>query len=256
MIGALRRLFSKKTDDGAPPRVGAGRRVYAIGDIHGRADLLAELHGLVLDDAASHPDREKALVYMGDYVDRGADSRAVIEMLTAAPLSGFETIHLLGNHEDLLSRFLEDCSISGLWLANGGVETLQSYGVANAAADASAEEITDFQREFADRLPAGHRGFLRSLVLYHIEGDYLFAHAGVRPGTAIECQNPDDLIWIRDEFLNSKRDHGHIVVHGHSISGEVEFRDNRIGIDTGAFNTGRLTCLVLDGAGRAILDTG
>ncbi|MFQ5533829.1 MAG: metallophosphoesterase family protein [Sphingomonadales bacterium] len=241
------------------PRVAArmaeGTRLYAIGDIHGRCDLLNQLHDRIQADASNHPDRVKIVVYLGDYVDRGTDSKGVIDLLSAAPLPDFDAIHLLGNHEDLFLRFLEDQAVGPVWVANGGDATLRSYGVATAFPCCDAEGLASIQRDLLDRLPRSHRRFLRSLALYHLAGDYIFVHAGLRPGIEIERQDPHDLLWIREGFLGSTRDHGRIVVHGHSIKTEIEFKNNRIGIDTGAFASGRLTCLVLDGADRKVIQT-
>jgi serine/threonine protein phosphatase 1 len=194
------------------------------------------------------------VVYVGDYVDRGDDSRGVIELLSAGPLPGFRSVHLMGNHEDIMLRFLEDASAAPLWIANGGDATLYSYGVPWRPA-ASEGDYDYVQAEFRRALPESHLRFLRRLALSHVEGDYLFVHAGIRPGREIELQDAADLMWIRGEFLDSDADHGKVVVHGHTISPEPVLRDNRIGIDTGAVATGRLTCLVLDGSSQRILQT-
>jgi serine/threonine protein phosphatase 1 len=151
-------------------------------------------------------------------------------------------------------RFLEDASAAPLWIANGGDATLYSYGVPWRPA-ASEGDYDYVQAEFRRALPESHLRFLRRLALSHVEGDYLFVHAGIRPGREIELQDAADLMWIRGEFLDSDADHGKVVVHGHTISPEPVLRDNRIGIDTGAVATGRLTCLVLDGSSQRILQT-
>ncbi|MGQ0664355.1 MAG: metallophosphoesterase family protein [Pseudomonadota bacterium] len=233
-----------------------GTRVYAVGDIHGRADLLRELVGLIREDARAHRVERPVVVYLGDYIDRGRDSRQVIEFLLGRPLPGFEAVHLLGNHERAMLDFLDDIG-SGLdWLWFGGRETLMSYGIALERGRAPvAELLLRVQAELNARLPPRHLAFLKSLVKWHLEGDYLFVHAGIRPGVPLERQSETDLIWIREEFLASASDYGRIVVHGHTISAEPELRANRIGIDTGAFATGRLTCLALEGEDRAFLCT-
>jgi len=231
----------------------AGSRVYAIGDIHGRADLLAALHRMICDDAAARPVARHVVVYVGDYIDRGPDSRAVIDLLLDAPLAGFESVHLLGNHEAFLLEFLDDAGAGPDWLFNGGAETLASYGVESPWPFGDPPDR--MQAEFRRRLPARHLTFLRDLRLSHVEGGYLFVHAGVRPGVPLDRQERHDLLWIRDEFLDSGADLGKVVVHGHSIADEPERRRNRIGIDTGAYMTGRLTCLVLEGADRRFLAT-
>jgi serine/threonine protein phosphatase 1 len=236
------------------PKAPPGSRIYAIGDIHGRRDLLEELHGSVRADARSAQASQKTVVYIGDYVDRGDDSRGVIEQLMTAPLDGFRNVHILGNHEDILLRFLEDATVAPLWLANGGDATLYSYGV-DWRQYVQGNEFEPLRLAFRAAIPSAHLRFLRSLSLSHIEGDYLFVHAGIRPGREVDKQDAEDLMWIRDEFLGSDADHGKVVVHGHSISSEPQMLDNRIGIDTGAFATGKLTCLVLEGAERRFLQT-
>ncbi len=238
------------------PGVPAGARVYAVGDIHGRADLLEELHRLMLADAKRRRART-VVVYLGDYVDRGPRSRDVIDLLLAQPLPGFEAVHLRGNHEDMMLGFLDDPSLAEMWCHNGGAATMQSYGVdAQRLGGAEEAPLIDLQRDFARRLPQAHRAFLEDLAPSHREGDYFFVHAGVRPGVPLDRQNLADMLWIRDPFLDSRRDHGKVVVHGHSIVARPEVRKNRIGIDTGAFYSGRLTCLVLEGAKRKFLHTG
>jgi len=242
-----------------PPlaNVPPGTRVYAIGDIHGRIDLLDELHDLIALDAAEYSTPRRVVVYVGDYIDRGHESRRTLDRLLDAPLPGFESVHLLGNHERAMLDFLQDIAVGPSWLRYGGLETLQSYGVDWKLREGDEEDgLRRIQAELAAKLPDRHRRFLASLKLTHVEGDYLFVHAGVRPGYPIEQQDEQDLLWIRDEFLHSNADHGKVVVHGHSIREEPELRANRIGIDTGAFATGRLTCLVLEANHLAFLRTG
>ncbi len=242
-----------------PPALPAGSRVYAIGDIHGRADLLARLHRAILADAAAVGSAAGAarrlVVYIGDYVDRGLQSREVIDLLLDSALPGFEAVHLKGNHEDMLLRFLDDPAAGPLWLANGGDATLASYGIGAWRRPLDIDALGELSGRLARALPARHEAFLRGLVHAHEEGDYLFVHAGVRPGAPAAAQREEDMMWIRDDFLNSRADHGHVVVHGHSIHYEPEERPNRIGIDTGAFATGRLTCLVLEGATQRFIAT-
>lgn len=242
-------------EDGA--RMGAwapeGSRVYAIGDIHGRADLLHDLQAMILDDATGVEGR-KVVVYLGDYIDRGRDSRGVVESLVEAPLPGFEVIHLMGNHDAWMIECLDGDGLDVAWLLNGGTATLTSYGV-SLDAGLAFEELEAAGRDLNQAVPEAHREFFRALRLSHAEGDYLFVHAGIRPGVPLAEQVRDDLMWIREEFLYSNRDHGKIVVHGHTPSHEVQLRPNRIGIDTGAFATDRLTCLVLEGDQRRFLHT-
>ncbi|MEQ9643423.1 MAG: metallophosphoesterase [Alphaproteobacteria bacterium] len=231
-------------------------RVYAIGDIHGRLDLLDDLlQQIVADREAAKPARA-VLIYLGDYVDRGPDSRGVIDRLLAPPPDGFDVVHLLGNHEALMLHFLADDRAGFGWLSNGGVATLASYGIEVAGEVYRREDLTALRVELRERLPDAHRQFLQGLGLHHREGDYLFVHAGIRPGVPLDDQTADDLIWIREAFLDSKADHGFVVVHGHSIRQEVVLRANRIGIDTGAFASGTLTCLVLQDDRYELLQTG
>jgi serine/threonine protein phosphatase 1 len=250
----LDRLFGRRKDR-ARPRAPAGTRIYAIGDIHGRADLLSRMHGLIRDDAAGAPDQRKLLIYLGDYVDRGEDSRRVIELLLDYPLAGFEVVTLCGNHEEMMLAFLNEASAAFAWMSNGGAATMYSYGVRYGDAVTSEERFSEMQRDFLAAFPRRHRDFLAALPTSHAEGDYLFVHAGIRPGVPVDQQSREDLLWIRDEFLMSGADHGCCVVHGHSIVPDPELRPNRIAIDTGAYFSNRLTCLVLEGEGQRFLQT-
>ena len=229
--------------------------LYAIGDVHGCMELLRSLLGAIAEDAANHPAKRKVLVCLGDYVDRGGDSRAVIDCLLHHQPADFTCIFLKGNHEDAMVRFLDGEAIGASWIDQGAIATFFSYGVRPPRRPADAADLMRARNELAANLPDGHLDFLRALPLSHIEGDYLFVHAGLRPGLSLEQQDSEDMIWIRDEFLRSNFDFGKVVVHGHNIALEPEIRPNRIGIDTGAFASGRLTCLVLDGAERLFIQT-
>ena len=248
-------LFGRRHQELLRAEVPAGTRLYAIGDIHGCLGPLRNLLGQVREDAAAHRAQRKVVVYLGDYVDRGTDSRGVIDLLLSNPLPGFEAVHLKGNHEDSLLRFLEDEQIGPQWFSYGGDATLYSYGVRPPRIITDKQELQRAQREFARKLPIEHRAFFNRLALMHVEGDYAFVHAGVRPRVPLDHQISEDVLWIRDEFLQSSLDFGKIVVHGHSISETPTLRPNRIGIDTGAFASGRLTCLVLEKAQREFLAT-
>ena len=239
-----------------PSAAPAGTRLYAVGDIHGRADLLEALLEQIAEDAVRHPQTAaKRLIYLGDYVDRGPASSAVIDMVLHDGPPGFEVVPLMGNHEEMMLRFLEDIAVGRTWMMNGGDATLRSYGVEPPSMFAGTPKVRHAQQQFAERLPARHKRFLEELAISHTEGDYLFVHAGVRPGVALDRQRTEDLLWIRDEFLDSDRDFGKVVVHGHSISLDPEFKPNRIGIDTGAYRSNQLTCLVLEGTERTLLTT-
>ncbi len=250
------RLFSRTAPQPAPvsAQAPAGSRIYAIGDIHGRADLLERLRSVIVEDARWHPAERKVVVYLGDYVDRGPESRGVVDLLTRETLPGFESVFLKGNHEDSLLQFLTDPGIAPAWMAYGGEATLYSYGVRPPDVR-RVEDIMAAQEAFTQALPPEHLAFLQALELVHIEGDYAFVHAGFREGVPIEFQDPQDMMWIRNEFLWSDADFGKVAVHGHTITERPEIRPNRIGIDTGAFATGTLTCLVLEGTERRFLAT-
>ena len=206
--------------------------------------------------AAIHRDVENhgagaLTVTLGDYIDRGPASRGVIDVLAGNP---FPTpyVALIGNHELLMERFLADPAVGEHWRRLGGLETLRSYGV--PVGDLMiGRNFAEASLRLRDAVPAAHVEFLRSLKTSLVRGKYFFCHAGVRPGIALAKQSDDDLIWIRDVFLNSTVDFGKIVVHGHTPAPEPEVRPNRINIDTGAFATGRLTCVALDDEGHRFL---
>lgn len=241
---------------GRPARVPPGLCVYAIGDVHGRLDCLRALHDLVREDAAGLPrGTEKLLVYLGDYVDRGPDSRAVLDVLIAEPLPGFRSVHLMGNHDAWLLAFLEDTTIGPAWLRYGGDATLQSYGIATTAPTENLDALIALQGQLRARLPLEHIAFIEAMPLSWQIGDYLFVHAGVRPGLPLTDQQPEDLLWIREPFLSTPQDLGKVVVHGHTVTTEPEVRTNRIGVDTGACWSGRLTCAVLDRTSYRFLTT-
>lgn len=226
-------------------------RIYAIGDIHGRLDLLERAIAAIGRDSAGR-DGAAIAVTLGDYIDRGPQSREVIERLRANPF-GMPYVPLRGNHESLFESFLIDPAIGDHWRRLGGLETLASFGVPvrNMMLGRGYEDASS---QLAAAMTAEHRGFLASLRNSFASGGYLFCHAGVRPGIPLERQSEDDLLWIRGEFLNSDADFGKIVIHGHTPVAEPEVRHNRINIDTGAFATGRLTCLVLEGKRHRFLD--
>jgi serine/threonine protein phosphatase 1 len=226
------------------PRVPEGVRIYAIGDIHGRADLLDRMLNCIDADLASNPVRLGIEVYLGDYIDRGPASREVVDRLVARKRT-FRAVFLKGNHEGYLTRFLANPAILVDWQSYGGLETLMSYGItpsinANAATRAQLAVALD------EALPESHRRFIGNLKPSFTCGDYFFVHAGVRPGVPLAKQREEDLLWIRQDFLLHEEDFGKIVVHGHTPVQQPDVRPNRINIDTGAFATGRLTCLRLE----------
>ena len=253
----LQRWFRRHEAHVPAARLAEGKAVYAIGDIHGRLDLLEQILALVVEDAERHPrDVVRSLVFVGDYIDRGPDSRGVIERLLDDPLPGFATIRLMGNHEDALLGFL-DGHANGigwfdLWRPRDPV-VLRCPVRAMPADPVSAEELRQATKA---ALPASHEAFLRRCAFQHVDGDYVFVHAGNRPGRSLESQSPQDLLWIRDDFLRSQAPlPGRVVVHGHTICDNPQDLGHRINIDTGAFVSGRLTALALRGGARRFLST-
>lgn len=231
-----------------------GARAYAIGDIHGCLHLLEDVLGKIEADMAASPVAEAFLVFVGDFIDRGPDSAGVIERLRGYRHPPLKPIFLAGNHEEYLLRILSgETGKLDSWLTYGGKECVQSYGLEpeKLIAMPEGEALMLVRRA----IPDGHRRFLKSLADTFRFGDYLFVHAGIRPGLALEEQSRADLRWIREPFLDDAGDHGFVVVHGHTIVDEVEERPNRIGIDTGAYRTGVLTALVIEGTGRRFLST-
>jgi serine/threonine protein phosphatase 1 len=252
----LRRLFGLRPLS-RPGTLPAGQAVYAVGDVHGRLDLLEDLLLRIRDDADRYPaDSARTLIFLGDYVDRGSESRGVVEAVMSDLLPGFKTIRLLGNHEDAMLSFLEGKSDGLDWISFGGLETLLSYGVPLRSLPNSGEAVRALQAALIEAVPEHHVAFLRSCLRHYSVGDYVFVHAGVRPGIPLEKQTKSDLLWIRDDFLRVRVPlTGHVVVHGHTICDLPQNRDHRINIDTGAFVSGRLTCLVLRGRERRFLST-
>ncbi len=248
----LKSLFARKPV-ATPREVAAGERIYAIGDVHGRRDCLDDLLVRIGEDDRARGPSRTTLVLLGDLVDRGPESRGVIERLSQlAKLR--PCVFLMGNHEEVFIDAWEgDEAAARLFHRIGGRETLLSYGVTVADYDAA-----DFERMIvllATHVPAEHIAFLRSFRDTYRSGDYLFVHAGIRPGVPVDEQRPTDMRWIRDKFLDDPRDHGVVVVHGHSITAEVEERPNRIGVDTGAYASGKLTAVGLEGSERWFLST-
>lgn len=238
-------------EEPAGPR---GRRAYVVGDIHGRLDLLDELIEKIHNDIAERAPRKNLLVFVGDLIDRGPSSKDVVERLRNYTHEGVRPVFLLGNHEEVLLRILEgDASLIPSWLRFGGAQCLESYGVDPLLLTGLSDER--IVERVAAAVPRQHVEFLRSFVDTCRFGDYLFVHAGIRPGVGLHEQRQKDLRWIRDPFLQDDTPHGFVVVHGHTISNEVEERPNRIGIDTGAFATGVLTALAIEGKDRWYLDT-
>jgi serine/threonine protein phosphatase 1 len=227
------------------PRVPEGVRVYAVGDIHGRLDLLDTLLARIDADLAGHDAEMSLQVFLGDYIDRGQASAQVIERLIRRGET-HPTICLKGNHEACLLEFLENPEVLTAWSRNGGLTTLLSYGL-EPVLQTDMDTRSILSAELAEVMPARHLAFLSGLPLTFTCGDFLFVHAGVRPGIPFARQREEDLLWIRDAFLCHEAAFEKIVVHGHTPVMEPQILANRINIDTGAYATGRLTCLRLEG---------
>ncbi len=231
--------------------------LYAIGDIHGRADLLHQLLDLIIGDVGRSATATVHLVFLGDYVDRGPDSSKVVETLLLMKRNAPEQVTLLkGNHEQALLEFLEKPSTGGAWADHGGRETLLSYGVIAPMKRSDTEGWLKTRDAFVRAVPAPHLNLLQSLAITKEVGDYLFVHAGVRPGVALEDQKERDLLWIREDFLDVHHGLGKMVVHGHTLVEKPEVTPARIGIDTGAYASGILTALKLSATDRSFLQTG
>lgn len=247
MLSALRRILRRETEEGQVlyPGLPDGLVVYAVGDIHGcLAPLESTLSAIETDKQNSRP-RHAMTVFLGDYVDRGPDSAAVLDLLVKLRKND-DTIMIKGNHDAMLEAFaLRETNLAD-WLPYGGASTLKSYGAEPDAIAADAPWLPYL-------VPQPHLDLIAACPFAHRIGDYFFTHAGVRPGTDLEHQSPHDLMWIRDDFLRHRGDFGAIVVHGHTPAPDPEFRANRICIDTGAYMTGRMSCLRIDAGGASLL---
>ncbi|OSI69592.1 serine/threonine protein phosphatase [Bradyrhizobium canariense] len=237
--------LSKRFRKNVKPRLPDGVRIYAIGDVHGRADLLQSLLTVIDADLARSAPERAIQVFLGDYVDRGPDSRAVIDLLIERSKS-HETVCLKGNHEVFLLEVLKDPARLEEWRRYGGLLTLVSYGV-NPTMNPTPEQQIELIEGLRRTLPPEHLSFLQQLRPSFACGDFFFVHAGVKPGVALERQKEEDLLWIREEFLESERRFGKYVVHGHTPVSVPDIRSNRINIDTGAYATGNLTLLTIQG---------
>jgi serine/threonine protein phosphatase 1 len=251
------RTIAASPDMGAAdsPHAPPGEVLYAIGDVHGRADLLAPLLAAIWRDVETSGAKTPVVIPLGDYVDRGPESFQVLELLLAARDTGeVEFRPLMGNHEQIMLGFLEDPAVGPAWVKHGGAETLRAYGVASPAPMVQDPEAwRQVQTAFAKAIPKRHRRFLEDLEVCHERGDYFFAHAGVRPGVSLADQKDTDLLWIRAPFLQDAKGLEKIVVHGHTAEMKPMFKDCRIGLDTGAYATGRLSAVRLEGGARRIL---
>jgi serine/threonine protein phosphatase 1 len=253
-VKALARWFGSSTPSGRP-ELPAGRRLYAIGDVHGRDDLLAQLLADIEDDSRRRGPAQTILLFLGDLIDRGPGSAEVVERLRTYRPPGVRLVFLAGNHEEVLLRILDgDASLIADWLRFGGAECLRSYGVdAGELAKMTPAQAVETVRS---AVPDAHAAFLRTFDDTFRAGGYLFVHAGIRPGIPLAEQAPSDLRWIREPFLTDGAEHGFVVVHGHTIREDVDERANRIGIDTGAYRYGVLTALGLEAGDRWYLQAG
>ena len=248
MFDSIRRLFSSGQPARPSARVPDGERWYVIGDIHGRRDLLEALQQAIETDDAGGS--ETTVVFLGDLVDRGPDSKGVVRLARKWGETR-KVRYLAGNHEEMFLQSFEDKEVLRHFLKHGGRETVLSYGIDKKAY--SKMKMGELQDAMHAAVPRKHREFLESFEDLIVAGDYVLVHAGINPKLGIEEQKKSDLRWIRDRFLSHEEPFSHVVVHGHTIFEDVEHRDYRIGIDTGAFRTGRLTALVLEGSERRLI---
>lgn len=250
-------FFSRKASRAARPRarVPAGERVYAIGDVHGRLDLLTELVGQIAADDRGRPDAVTTLIFIGDLVDRGPDSAGVLRLVRALREEGRFSVRLIrGNHEEVLMLAAQGNPRAARALVQiGGEATIRSFGISDQ--EAASGNFIDLAELLRERLPRADIALLEEGEDLIEIGDYAFVHAGIRPGVPLAEQSVADLRWIRDEFLDSSRDHGKVVVHGHTVAAEIQDLPNRVGLDTGAFATGRLSAVGLEGGERWFLAT-
>jgi serine/threonine protein phosphatase 1 len=240
MLGVLKSRQSTKK-----PRLPEGIRIYAFGDIHGRADLLKKMFTVIDADLARNPVHRPIHVFLGDYVDRGPDSAGTLDLLIDRSRH-FETVCLKGNHEAYMLEVLRDPGKLAEWRKFGGLSTLMAYGL-QPSLNPDADEQVELIQTLAKQMPDTHLRFLESLLPSFLCGDFFFVHAGVRPGVPLKEQAEADMLWIRDEFLDSKENFGKFIVHGHTPVREPDIRPNRVNIDTGAYATGNLTLLTIQG---------
>lgn len=239
---------------GSQPSGPRGRRAYAIGDVHGCLDLLNRLLARIEAEIARGPKRKTSIIFLGDLIDRGEASAQVVERLRTYAPPGAKAHFIMGNHEEVLLRLVAgETELLPSWLRFGGAETLRSYGVDPATLVGMPPEA--IRRRLRQAIPGEHIEFLKSFADSISFGGYLFVHAGIRPGIDLSEQSQTDLRWIREPFLGDTSDYGFVVVHGHTISNEVEVTDNRIGIDTGAYCTGTLSALAIEGPKRWLIQT-
>lgn len=235
------------------PQGPAGCRAYAIGDVHGRLDLLRNLLERIEEDSACRSNARTLVVFLGDLVDRGPDSAGVLEFLRQYRPPTLEPVFLFGNHEEVMLRVLggERGGLLDRWLRYGGAEALTSYGMYGAGIRDLPERRA--LEQIVEAVPRSHTAFLESFADTFRFGDFLMVHAGIRPGVPLHNQTQEDLHWIREPFLSDQRNHGFVVVHGHTIVEDVDEQPNRIAIDTGAYRSGLLSAIGIEGTERWFL---
>ncbi|MBV2143063.1 serine/threonine protein phosphatase [Falsochrobactrum sp. TDYN1] len=229
-----------------------GLRLYAIGDIHGRLDLLQDMHGLIRADIDARPTHDWRIIHLGDYVDRGPDSRGVLDFLIKVSKHDPRMLALLGNHEAGFLQYLATGEVTGLFAANGGEETARSYGVEIDFTQAvSAQEG---HSNLVQAVPQAHIDFIRSLPRSLAFEDFFFCHAGVNPSLPLDAQDPDELIWIRNIFLGWTGLFEKVIIHGHTPQDAIDIHPNRVNLDTHAWKSGRLSAIIIDGAEKHFLE--
>jgi serine/threonine protein phosphatase 1 len=252
----LSKIFKRRGDPAAPsPSVPDGKRIYAVGDIHGRLDLLDELLEMIAADDSARTSADTVIIFLGDLVDRGPDSAGVVERLRQLAETDTRLRFLTGNHEEVFYHTMRSAGEEGLkfFCRIGGRETILSYGIPES--DYNAMDYPELKAALVDLIPESHLSFLAGFEDMIEIGDYLFVHAGIRPDVPLEQQRPRDLRWIREPFLSHAAPHSRVVVHGHTILPEIDIQPNRIGIDTGAYASGKLTAIGLQGRDRWVVQT-
>jgi serine/threonine protein phosphatase 1 len=250
----INKLFKIPGKQAITPSVPKGIRIYCIGDIHGCHDLLIKLINAIELDAQDYPDRV-LLIYLGDFIDRGTSSKEVIDFIINYQNNRFESIFIRGNHEQTLLDFFNEDTMDKAWFSFGGMATLASYGVRINKIPTRHEDFLYLQQQLSNLLPVNHYQFLKETRLSYSIGSYFFVHAGINPHQALNDQYAEDLMWIRDEFINYKKPFEKIIVHGHTVTTKPEILPNRIGIDTGAYMSGILSCVVLETNQQRIIHT-
>ncbi|WP_011579717.1 MULTISPECIES: metallophosphoesterase [Chelativorans] len=229
-----------------------GMRIYAVGDIHGRHDLMAEMHRRIMAEIIEEKPADWRIIYLGDYVDRGPASRQVLELLSRSIKADSRVMALAGNHDLGFLAFLAQPRAQGLFANNGGDATARSYGV--ELSFTSREALLRGHAALMEAMPQEHLDCLQGLKLSASFGDFFFCHAGIRPGVPLDAQSAEDLIWIRERFRHDPTLHPKIVVHGHTPMPEPEIMPNRVNLDTGAWYSGRLTAMMFEGSRKRLLE--